>query len=264
MILLLGGTRETALFADSLAAAGYRVLVSTATDISLDIGIHPGIQRRAGSLDEEGLRGIVKSRGIRAIVDATHPYAVQVREMARKIAHEMNILYLTYIRPSAIPAGEDIFYAPNHEEAARVACSFGRPILLTTGSKNLGPYVGQSKNAGLKLIVRVLPARESMEACRWAGIPEGFIVAGRGPFSVEDNRAVIKKFNIGVLVTKDSGIAGGLPDKIEAARLENCRVVVVQRPVQKWSGAFENFADLLEEVRARVSPDTPFPLSGEP
>ena len=53
-------------------------------------------------------------------------------------------------------------------------------------------------------------------------------------------------------VAKDSGIAGGLPDKIEAARLEKCQVVVVQRPDQESSGTFGNFADLLDAVRAKV------------
>jgi len=252
MILLLGGTSETAPFAESLTAAGYGVLISTATEIPLAVGSHPGIQRRAGSLDEEELRAIIESRGIRAMVDATHPYAGQVRKMAKRVAEQMEIPYLPYIRPSAIQESEDILFAANHEEAAGVACSFGAPILLTIGSKNLKPYVEQSKKAGLKLVVRVLPERGSLEACRAAGIAEEFIVTGRGPFSVEENRAVIRKFNGGVLVTKESGIAGGFPDKIEAARLEKCQVVVVQRPDQGVSNAFDNFADLLEALRARV------------
>jgi precorrin-6A/cobalt-precorrin-6A reductase len=102
------------------------------------------------------------------------------------------------------------------------------------------------------LVVRVLNERGSLEACRFAGVAEEFIVMGRGPFSVEENRTVIRKFKIGVLVTKDSGIAGGLPDKIEAARMEKCQVVVVQRPDQELSGTFGNFADLLAALQAKV------------
>ena len=40
MILLLGGTSSTAEIALGLAAAGYRVLVSQATDVPLDVGRH--------------------------------------------------------------------------------------------------------------------------------------------------------------------------------------------------------------------------------
>jgi precorrin-6A/cobalt-precorrin-6A reductase len=256
MILLLGGTSETSLFAEGLTAAGYGVLVSTATEIPLAMGRRAGIQRRSGPLNEDALRGIIEARGIRAIADATHPYAVKIREMARRVAEQMNIPYLTYLRPTARQEGEDIFYAPNHEEAAGMAFSFGCPVLLTIGSKNLRPYVRQLQEAGLKLVVRVLGERRSLEACRSAGIEEEFIVTGRGPFSVAENRAVIRKFNIGVLVTKESGIAGGFPAKIEAARLEKCTVIVVQRPEQKFTDAFGNFADLLAAVRAKVPVET--------
>jgi precorrin-6A/cobalt-precorrin-6A reductase len=47
-----------------------------------------------------------------------------------------------------------------------------------------------------------------------------------------ENRATIRKYGIGVVLTKDSGTAGGVPEKLEAARLEGCRVVVVRRPEQ--------------------------------
>ncbi|MBF0509675.1 MAG: precorrin-6A/cobalt-precorrin-6A reductase [Deltaproteobacteria bacterium] len=43
MILLIGGTSETASFAEALAAAGFDVLVSTATDVALEVGRHPRI-----------------------------------------------------------------------------------------------------------------------------------------------------------------------------------------------------------------------------
>lgn len=43
MILLLGGTADTAILATMLAEAGYDVLVSTATGIPLATGDHPRI-----------------------------------------------------------------------------------------------------------------------------------------------------------------------------------------------------------------------------
>ena len=52
MILLIGGTSETAPLASGLAGVGYEVLVSTATDSRLNVGDHPRISRRAGRLDK--------------------------------------------------------------------------------------------------------------------------------------------------------------------------------------------------------------------
>lgn len=250
MILLLGGTGQTAPLTMGLAEAGYKVLVSTATDIPLDVGVHTNIQRRMGRLDEEGMAFLIRDKGIMAIVDSTHPYATVARKTARQVADRLQIPYFTFIRPTGIITGEEIMLADSHEEAARIACSGGRPILLTTGVKNLKPYAKEAQRAGIKLIVRVLPERASIEACRTAGINDEFIIAKRGPFSVGDNRLVMKRYGIGVLVTKDSGPSGGTPEKLEAARLEGSLVVIIRRPHQQARGAFEKHEDLIAAVMA--------------
>jgi len=252
MILLLGGTGDTAPIARELAERGYKVLVSMATEISLELGTHPNISRRVGKLDEEGLARIIREGGIRAIVDSTHPYARLVRTTARRVSRRLEIPYFALSRRTGIPSGGIITLAASHEEAARIACSTGRTVFLTTGVKNLKPYVKEARRTGSKLIVRVLPAKSSLDACRALGIDEEFIIAKRGPFSVDENRSVMKRFGAGVLVTKDSGPAGGTPEKLEAARLEGCSVVVVKRPDEPTHDTFEKHSDLISAVMARV------------
>ena len=252
MILLLGGTGDTAPIARELAERGYKVLVSMATDIPLELGTHPNISRRVGKLDEEGVSRLISEGGIRAIVDSTHPYATLVRTTARRVSGHLNIPYFALSRRTGIPDGESITLAASHEEAARIACSTGRTVFLTTGVKNLKPYVEEARRTGSKLIVRVLPANSSLDACRAAGINEEFIIAKRGPFNIEENRSVMKRYGIGVLVTKDSGPAGGTPEKLEAARLEGCSVIVVKRPHEPAHDAFEKHSDLISAVMARI------------
>ncbi len=75
MILLIGGTSETAPLAEALAAAGFKVLVSTATEVPLNVGDHPNIFSRSGKLDGPDMAQLAKKRGVQAIVDASHPYA---------------------------------------------------------------------------------------------------------------------------------------------------------------------------------------------
>ncbi len=252
MILLLGGTSETALLADALNDAGHKVLVSTATEVPLFIGKGARISRRTGPLDRDGMATLIRERNIWAVVDATHPYASQVRATAREVAAGMKIPYLTFIRPKTVGEGENVRIASVHEEAARIACSQGRPVLLTIGSKNLESYVQEASRTGVRIVVRVLSHPESLEACRRVGIGKDRIIAGRGPFSVEENRALIRKFEIGVLVTKDSGLAGGVGAKLEAARKEGCQVVVVRRPEQSSDSAFEKMEDLVHAVSAAL------------
>ena len=293
MILLIGGTSETAPLASGLAEAGYAVLVSMATAAPLAIGDHPRISRRAGRLDEEGMVALGKEKGIRAIVDAAHPYAEVAHEAAHNAANRLGIPCLVFRRPAALtpesgrhpdavpvdgaapiiekgfpgssaetasipsidallkvaghrlaPPAESppdnaghseatespVRFAADHAEAAEMAFASGRPVLLTTGSRNLAPYAETARRTGVPLAVRILDAPESPAACRAAGIPEDRIIAGRGPFSVQDNLAAIRRFDIGVIVTKESGRAGGFDAKLAAAQQANCRLIVLRRP----------------------------------
>ena len=256
MILLIGGTSETAPLAAGLAKAGYDILASTATDFPLDVGAHPRIHRRTGRLDREGMVALGKARKIRAIVDAAHPYAVSVHAAAEDAARRLGIPCLRFRRPEAsVPAG-DVRFAADHDEAAAMAFAEGRPVLLTTGSRNLAPYAEASRRSGVPLAVRVLDAPESLAACRASAIREERIIAGRGPFSVEENLAAIKRFGIGVIVTKESGQAGGFAAKLAAAVEAGCRVVVIRRPETAESGpSFADPASLIAALLALRPPE---------
>jgi precorrin-6A/cobalt-precorrin-6A reductase len=230
MILLLGGTSETAPLAKALVEQGFSVLVSTATDIPLDIGNHPAVRRRTGLLDEPQLTRLLLDERIRGVVDATHPYAEAIGPLARKIAGQLHLPYFRWLRPAALFGSSEILSAADHAEAAALAFPFGTPVLLTIGSKNLEPYIRESRMTGIPVIARVLDHPDSLAACQKLGLSPEAIVTGKGPFSVDENRSTIQNFRIGVLVTKDSGVAGGVPGKLQAAKLEGCRVVVVRRP----------------------------------
>jgi len=94
--------------------------------------------------------------------------------------------------------------------------------------------------------------KSAIAACREAGITPEHVVTGRGPFSVEENRALLRQLKIGVLVTKDSGKAGGVPEKLEAAEAEHCRVVIIQRPEPAGGQVFGSVAELVEALKSRL------------
>ena len=249
MIVLLGGTSETSTIALALAQAGYSVIVSMATDIILDTGNHPNIMTRRGRLDVAGLSDLIRERTAKAVVDATHPYAEEVHHVARTAGYLSGIPVVRFERPSLLGSYKEIQQAVSHDEAAKMCIAFKRPLLLTIGSRHLVSYVDIAYKENLVLIARVLPHPESLEACRRAGLKENGIVTGRGPFSVEQNRELIRKFDIGVIVTKESGAAGGFCEKIEAAHLEKCHVVVVVRPFSKSDLSVSNIPALLESMK---------------
>ena len=142
--------------------------------------------------------------------------------------------------------------AADHAAAAAAAFRRGRPVLLTTGTRNLVPYIVEARRTGLRLTARVLDHPQSLDACRQAGLGPGEVIAGRGPFSVAENRRHIRACQAGVVVTKDSGAAGGTAEKLQAARAEGCDVIVVVRPAleprQGVSGVNELLSALAREV----------------
>jgi precorrin-6A/cobalt-precorrin-6A reductase len=253
MILLLGGTSETWPLASRLAGEGYRVLVSQATDVPLEPPPHPGIECRFGPLDEQALAELVEQAQIRAIVDAAHPYASAIHTAAQRVAAAKGIRYLRYIRPVVIETdAPGVQFAPDHESAAIAAFRYGQPVLLTTGSRNLAPYAQQASRTGVPLIARILDHPSSHAACRRVGILPERTIAGRGPFTVETNRRHIRRFGIGVVVTKDSGTAGGTEEKLEAAQAEGCQVIVVARPPLAPVPTFSDLDDLVVALMGDV------------
>lgn len=158
---------------------------------------------RKGPLDSKGLVSLIRRRGILLVIDATHPYAVSIRTAAREAALHSGIPYFTYIRPEGVADEKDITFVIDHEEAARKAFADGRPVFLTTGGKNLEPYTRAAACANVPLLVRVLPNPDSLRACSALGIPKENVITARGPFSLEENREVIRKFQSCVVSHKN-------------------------------------------------------------
>jgi precorrin-6A/cobalt-precorrin-6A reductase len=229
MILLLGGTGETGEISSALARDGFDILVSTATDYPLKLLQSRRINIRTGRLSESEMTELIRDMNIEAVVDITHPYALEITDLAVSVSSICGLPYYRYYRPTGIQKAPDIFFAKDHATAAVTAFSFGSNVLLTVGSKNLAPYVKEARQVNSRIVVRVLDTEDSIRACLDARIDRESIVTGKGPFSVENNIAAIRNFNIGVLVTKDGGVRGGVLEKLEASRAEGCRIVVVAR-----------------------------------
>lgn len=253
MILLVGGTSETGPLAAALLRAGREVLVSMATEVDLELPDDPGLTVRRGRLDQAGFRDLILSRSIACVVDASHPFAGILHRELTEVCSDLGIPRIRFERPGIDP-GPGVEIVESHEAAAASAVAHGRPVLLTTGSRYLRPYVDRARRAGVPLYARVLPGEESELACRRAELPERHVEFARGPFTVEQTRELLRRWEIGVLVAKNGGIASGLSERLDAARLEGASVVLVRRPDPE-AGAVTR----VEEVVRRTGGDPPCP-----
>lgn len=227
-VALFGGTAQGRELALDLQRAGLEVTVSVATGLGRDLqGTGGGLRVRVGRMDAGEMETFLREGGFYAAVDATHPYAREVSQNLRAACEKLYIPCYPLRReetplPGCIPA-EDA------AEAARLCETIPGNILLATGTKEL-PVFCREPGLSERLYPRVLPVAESLEACRREGIPPGRIVAMMGPFSHRLNLALMDQLDISVLVTKDGGEAGGMPEKLSAARERGAQVVVIRRP----------------------------------
>ena len=231
-IVVFGGTAEGRELALALCrrCPGREIWVSVATGCGrelLEQGRPENLRLREGRLDREGMAGFFRQGGFAAAVDATHPYAQEVSENLRLACQTAGIPCLVLRREATPLTGCRM--AADIREAAQKCRELPGPILLTTGAKEL-PAFCQELGEPERVFPRVLPMEESLRQCRLAGIPARQIVAMQGPFSRELNLALLRQLSIAILVTKDGGPAGGMPEKLLAAQEHGAEIVVVRRP----------------------------------
>ena len=130
--------------------------------------------------------------------------------------------------PGAENGGRCVYVRDAEEAGKYLAAQPGR-ILTTIGSRDLIRFVGALGDPA-RVTARVLPAPESLRICAGAGLSGKQIFAGQGPFDTEMNCALIRHAGASWLLTKETGAAGGYPEKVEAARRCGTGLIVIKTP----------------------------------
>ena len=259
-ILLLGGTTE----GREILESGLPVVYSAATEYGAKLAEPANAQEsldsqvRAGPMDAGEMERFILENEIAGVMDATHPHALEVSRNARLACERTFVPYVRVVREFVKIAGEKITVAGSCQEAAKLLndpARRGMKALLTVGSKELACFTGVD-DYRKRLFARVLPVGEVLWSCERMGFDAGHLIAMQGPFSKEMNVATLKMTGAQVLVTKDSGTAGGLEAKLEAARECGADVVLVRRPQETGM----TVAEAVEWGRGLLRDLCPFPL----
>jgi precorrin-6A/cobalt-precorrin-6A reductase len=215
-VLVLGGTGEARRLATALVEAGADVLSSLAGRVA-DPVLPPGRVRVGGFGGVEGLAEALAE--VDVVVDATHPFAAAMTGNAAAACAATGTPLLRLQRPgwSAGP-GDDWRWVSDLDEAA-ASVADAASVFLTTGRQGLAAFAGLR---GAVLVRSVDPPEAPLP-------PRTTVVLARGPFTVEEETALMREHAVDVLVTKDSGGAMTAA-KLTAARELGVRVVLVRRP----------------------------------
>lgn len=224
--VIFSGTSEGKTLCRQLSQAGLSAEVCVATEYGKEVMPElNGITVHTGRMTAPEMTEFL--RGAQVVIDATHPYAVEVSKNIRAACAQVSCRYIRLLRPKT--QAEGAVHVPSAEAAARYLSQTEGAVLLTVGSKELACFTAVP-NYQQRLWPRVLPAAKSLEICQQLGFPAAHLILMQGPFSEEMNAALIHASDAKWLVTKDTGEAGGLPEKLAAAKRCGCRVLLIDRP----------------------------------
>lgn len=244
--LIIGGTTESLEAVSYLLKKKVCLTVSVATDMGAALYKDHPVHMWTGRLDKDGFVDRMAAEGISHVLDTSHPYALEVTRIVKTACQELGIPYFRYTRIDVLKERKKsmppIYRVKDARESAVLANRLGGRVVLTTGIKTLDIYRDYVEDFQERCFARVLANKDSLERCEKIFRHASHWRAENPPFSVEDNRRFLAETKAELLITKDSGAAGGVPEKLKAAKLEGAAVILIDRPEE--SDVLEDFEQL--------------------
>jgi precorrin-6A/cobalt-precorrin-6A reductase len=231
-LLILGGTREAKQLVQKLTAINNLEIIYSIAGIvrqpQLDCEIISG-----GFTQYGGLTQYLLSKKITYLLDATHPFATKMSQQAIRSAAEANIPYVSFVRPEwKMQAGDDWSLLENEDQLLNELA-----LAVNTASKNIFYTSGQIDR---KLAIELDAIAELNE---WHGPAKYFVRSAKetelpqyahwiqaiGPFTFDDEKSLLEKYEVDLIVCKNSG-GEATRAKLDVARELGIKVLMLQRP----------------------------------
>jgi len=220
--LILGGSTLATALASKMAAAGMPAVLSYAGRTESPLA-QPVPTRTGGFGGVGGLVTFLNENAISAIIDATHPFAAQMSAHAIEAASITGANLLALEPDPWIAAPGDKWTCVADIDAAVAALdSVPQRVFLAIGRLNLANFASRPQHHYLLRLVdrpkTPLP------------LPNTTVVVERGPFTLENDEALMQRHEIDLVVAKNAG-GEGARAKIDATRSLKLPVIMIDRPV---------------------------------
>lgn len=227
-LLILGGTTEATMLCQALEGQSDIAPILSLAGVTRTPHLPKIAVKIGGFGGSNGLRHWLQQNAIKAVIDATHPFAATMSYNVALACNALNIPLLRLERPAWQPTPQDRWHTvPNLQAAAHMLATpalWGNKhltVFLTTGRKETAPFQAVPQHH------YVLRSIDSPDA---EALPQHTtLITARGPFDLAAEIATLRHYQFDYIVTKNSGGKATFP-KIEAARQLNIPVIMVNRP----------------------------------
>ena len=210
MILVFGGTTEGRKAVEMLEEAGNAYYYSTKTG-EQDITLHHGI-RLDGAMDGDAMLAFCREHDIRLMVDAAHPFAVQLHQTIARVSASLNIPVVRYERIYP-PRDPDIEWIDDYSQ---VPTDIGT-LLATTGVQSISK-LKWLEAYGVKVVYRILKRESSILLAHQQG-------------AIDEQLCFYPDLvKADAVLMKESGLSGGFLEKVEEARKAGMKIYAIKRP----------------------------------
>lgn len=250
MILILGGTTEGRIAARTLEEAGKTFYYSTKGD-EQEVTMHHGI-RLQGAMDELDLERCCREHNIQLLVDAAHPFAIQLHQTVEKVAHTLNLLVIRFERIYPPRDEEHIIWCEDFEDAIRqIRKEDIFTLLALTGVQSIAKLKPLWQESAC-CYFRILNRESSRRLAEREGFPEKYL---HYYHAGEDEHILLQRLHPEAILIKESGLSGGFNEKVEAALQEGIRIFAIRRPPMPGSFIIVNGEHGLRRMIEKHLPD---------
>ncbi len=231
-ILVFGGTTEGRLIAEYLEAKKQKAYICVATEYGREV-LRKTVYCKVlvGRKTPEEMAELIQKHQIGLILDATHPYAMEVSKNIKQVAKKYGITYYRVLRNLGDKINEALYFSSLTEIREYLNSHQGN-FVSTLGYKEL---IELKDIQGLykRGFVRILPSSNEVELgrlCEAIGFCKGHVIEAKGPFTIEDNEALFRQCKAQFCLTKETGKEGGFPEKVIAAKNVGVQLLVLEHP----------------------------------
>lgn len=220
MILVFGGTTEGRKAVKVLEEAGNVFYYSTKTG-GQEVPLRHGI-RIDGALNREAMLAFCREHDVQLLVDAAHPFAVELHKTVIAVAEELRVPVVRFERIYP-PRDADIVWLNSYDDLHLPPST---TLLATTGVQTIS-RLKHLEAQGVRVVYRILQREQSVALAHQQGADDSqlcFYEDGG------DERLLLEQLRPDAILLKESGLSGGFREKVEAARELGIRIYAVCRP----------------------------------